>query len=637
MKCIYFERIAFVLGLALVSSSAIKAQDFKNPLLIPPAESPSLFEVTIEESSHNFDPNGTLLNSTVSGLTAIDLDTALPTYCYNMKGSNAMSYLGPTFVWQYGDSARFAFTNNLPVKTTVHWHGLNVPAPMDGGPHQVIAANGGPWNARFPIIDSVQTIWYHTHLMNFTTDQVIRGLAGMIVVEDSVNDAVRPNLPHHYGVNDIPLVIQEKGFNVDTNFTPPKATSIIAGERPGNGIYTLMNGRVNTVHEVPAQVIRLRVLNGSPRKQFIFGISTQKEDPIFFETIYYIASGGGYLDVPRPMDSALVAVGDRKEFIVDFTGFANGDTLYMNNLFRGMPSDANYGKTPGNAFMAFVINNAITPYEPITTLPNTLKPYAVEDTNDIFLTRTKRLQNLGGNPPGGGHGGTWVINGTGMKMQHLNDTILVNKMEKWVVVNETDKTHPFHIHKVQFQVIEYQGKMGMGNDSTYHYQYQSGQPIPDDLVGYKDVQMVREGATMAFIARFDSFPATSIDFRDGFMYHCHILTHEDSSMMHQFTVVDSATYHAKDPSGEQETVVAMGDYRIYPNPANHSLTLTGLSNESGILTIRDLLGKTLYTERVEDFNGSLTLDVSSIPRGMVLVEWQNGNERFTQKILLTHD
>jgi FtsP/CotA-like multicopper oxidase with cupredoxin domain len=418
-----------------------RAQTFVNPVPIPYLMTGDTFNLKVDIAAHNFNPN----------LPGDSVNIPLRTYCYNQEGSNLMTYLGPTMVWRRGQSIRINVNNGLSTRTTVHWHGLNLPAEMDGGPHETIEANS-TWHPDFAVIDAVQTAWYHSHLMDSTTLQVIYGLAGMLIVEDPVNDNLRSLLPHDYGMNDFPIVIQEKGFN----FTNHLATSIdTAGggtiHTPGNGPFTLINGVMNGVLHVPAQMVRLRMLNGSPRKSFQVGITAVLKDPssTSFETMWLTGTDGGYTALPLGMDSTLISPGERMEFLQDFSGFNHGDTLYLSNLVRSVPKDIVTGtgggsplqpipSTPGDAFLAFVVDTNIQPADPIFSKPSTLLAYSV-DTSNVFKRRIKNLTNMGG---GSGSGGMWTIDGTGMDMSVINDTLLVNTKEMWTINNTTNVAHP---------------------------------------------------------------------------------------------------------------------------------------------------------------------------------------------------
>jgi len=596
--------------LLLSISQFTNAQIFKNEIPVPYQVQGDHFEIDIAGGQHNFDPNGFV--------TDINLNVPLATYCYNKTGQAAdekMSYLGPTLIFTEDHELTFDISNLLPdgANTTVHWHGLNIPAAMDGGPHQVIF-NGSNWTPYFNMIDEVQTCWYHTHLMDLTTDQVIRGLAGMIIVEDPANDPLYQVLPHNYGQNDFPLVIQEKGFVLDSTTTPPTAVAIKAGEKPGNGPYTLINGVVGGYLKIPAEVVRLRILNGSPRKMFHIGLSKELASPSNFTSMRMIATGGGYVDVPRPTDSTLMSVGDRREFLVDFAQFEDGDTVYMKNL--AIPHDMNYGSTNGKALMAFVIDHSLVSDNPVTTLPASLVEYELAP-GPVFMTREKNLMGSGGS------GNVWTIDGTPMDMMVINDTVLVNTKERWVINNLTNKSHPFHIHKVQFQVVEYTGKVGV-LDSVATYTHPD---LPDELFGFKDVQLIRPGATLIFEARFDSCPSP-LNANQGYMYHCHILTHEDTSMMHQFVVVDSADFYTG-----LSAIPGTERLEVYPNPAINELYFNGSFEGAGILTFYDLRGKILRREAIHA-RDSKAVSVQDLPRGVVIVELFSANKRYISKLSL---
>ncbi|TRZ74986.1 MAG: T9SS C-terminal target domain-containing protein [Bacteroidetes bacterium] len=612
MKNIFPQKLFPVIVFLLFMAQSAGAQTFVNPIPIPYLMTGDTFNLTVGTSSHNFNPNQ----------PGDSINVALSTYCYNQTGNNQMTYLGPTLVWQKGQPIQINVTNDLiGHETTVHWHGLNLPAEMDGGPHEVIPSEG-TWNPHFSVIDPIQTVWYHSHLMDSTTEQVIMGLAGMIILVDSTNDDLRALLPHDYGMNDFPIVIQEKGFNINTSVIPHIATSMIAQNNPGNGPFTMINGVLYGVLHVPPQMIRLRMLNGSPRKSFQVGVTPVLRNPntASFDPMWLVATDGGYTAQPYPMDSSIISPGERMEFLVNFSTMNNGDTLYLSNLVRSIPLDIVSGGgnppshgTPGDAFFAFVVDTSIHPIAPIFIQPNTLLPYSV-DTSDVFRHRTKTLNT-------GQFGGTWTIDNDTMDMGVINDTILVNKQEMWTIHNTTKIAHPFHIHKVQFQVVNYVDSLG--NMTAYPN-------LPPYLMGFKDDVLIRAGVTLKFIAKFDSFPSM-LDTMNCFMYHCHILTHEDKSMMHQFIVVDSATYYS---NMNVFTITEISPFTLYPNPAGNLLNLKGASTVPVRLRFVDLLGHTLREEKISPFDGTISIHVEDLPRGMLFVEWTSGDNRFTKKILL---
>lgn len=624
--------------MCLWSQDAQAQKQFTNKVPIPYAIWGPDWDIDIIDTLHNFDPNGALsavVDQKDGSLDTFDLNVSIQAYAYNSPDSTnvpgALTYAGPTFIVdRTNDWIDFPITNKIDTLTTVHWHAINLPAEADGGPHQRIQS-GQTWHSIFPIIDEVQTAWYHSHLMDFTTDQVTRGMAGVMYVQEPSNDPLYSQLPNEYGVNDIPLNIQSKNFIFDSD---NKVVSIKAGEKPGPGSFGMVNGVVGGALHVPQSMVRLRMLNGATIKIFNIGITedllfdyTTQSDSIHFETMHLIATGGGYVDYPRPFTNNLLSLGDRREFIFDFGQYNHGDTLYLTHFDNKLPQDAKYSKNwYSSAMCAFVVDTTIIPANPVTSMPATLKPYALAP-GPIFKTRTK---NLLGN---GGTGAQWTIDGVPMVMNVINDTILVNTKEEWVIKNETNHAHPWHIHKVQFQVTEYIGDIGIPDgkggftDTPGVYTYPN---LPDELFGWKDVQLIRGAAEMTYIARFDSFPSPySMDslFTHGYMYHCHILTHEDNSMMHQFVVVDSLVTLSTPEEQELKTLI------LSPNPAKSSLNFKGSYIDAGILRFYDMQGKLLDEVDVESLPGS-NVSISHLPRGTIIVEYVSGNLRFVERVVL---
>ncbi|MBV1868797.1 MAG: multicopper oxidase domain-containing protein, partial [Marinosulfonomonas sp.] len=149
------------------------------------------------------------------------------------------SFLGPVLRMRSGETVQMRVTNNLGHDSTLHWHGMNVPAKADGGPHQVIKPNQ-TWSPQFMIHEKASTMWYHSHLMHETAPQVWSGLAGMIIIDDEEADAL--DLPSEYGVDDIPLVLQDRRFQSDGSM--PYETSRHDQMAGMSGDTPLINGTV---------------------------------------------------------------------------------------------------------------------------------------------------------------------------------------------------------------------------------------------------------------------------------------------------------------------------------------------------------------------------------------------------------
>ena len=188
---------------------------------------------------------------------AAGISTFLPDLSTPTLGIND-AYLGPTIRARAGDRVTLRVKNNMAEPTALHWHGLHVPARFDGGPHQVIEP-GKLWEPSFDIKQKASLCWYHSHMLEQTGEQVLRGLAGLFLIEDDESLALR--LPSDYGIDDIPLIIQDRRFNADGSFEYMSNMGDAEVGYQGNVI--LVNGTVAPHLELRRQRTRLRILNGS--------------------------------------------------------------------------------------------------------------------------------------------------------------------------------------------------------------------------------------------------------------------------------------------------------------------------------------------------------------------------------------
>ena len=163
----------------------------QNPLTIPPAITGTAFNLNVQ-------------NGTTQFFDGINTPT------YGINGD----ILGPTIIVNKWDWVTLNVTNSLTGtgnSTTMHWHGLHVPAMADGGPHQIIE-QGATWSPQFQILNNASTFWYHPHGLGKTDLQVARGLAGFFIIKDSAEAAI--NLPRSYGIDDFPIFKQNKAYDI---------------------------------------------------------------------------------------------------------------------------------------------------------------------------------------------------------------------------------------------------------------------------------------------------------------------------------------------------------------------------------------------------------------------------------------
>ena len=224
-----------------------------------------------------------------------------PTYGYSA------SILGPVIRLRRGDEVEMVVENALDCDTTVHWHGLAVPGNLDGGPHQVIPP-AGSWRATLKIEQAASTAWYHPHPHHDIARQVYMGLAGLIIVDDGSDS--RHGLPHTYGVDDLPIILQDRSFASDGSLIyNPSSLTVTYG---GRGDTIIVNGAISPVAKVPRGLVRLRILDGANARNFYLRFSDRR-------TFYVIASDSGMLAGTVAVNELRISPGERFEILVDFT------------------------------------------------------------------------------------------------------------------------------------------------------------------------------------------------------------------------------------------------------------------------------------------------------------------------------
>ena len=391
-------------------------------------------------------------------------------------------YLGPTIRARKGEELRIEVLNRLKDPTTVHWHGGIVPAEADGNVHQIIEA-GGKWSAEFPIIQPAATLWYHPHFMGTTAEQVYEGLAGMFIIDDDEADSL--SLPNQYGVDDIPLILQERRFNSRGQYTyRPSMPDVMHGYF-GNTL--LVNGGIEPTIESPRVPLRLRILNGS--NSSLFQIIVRGLDGF-----YQIGTDGGLLEKPVQMEQLIFSPSERVEIVLDLAK-AKGDSVVIDVRSNG-----------GRTYKALEIK-LNSNRSSFWSVPDTLAH--IERIPESESARTRNFEMAVR------MGGVMTINGRQMDMNVINEYVRLGDTEIWRIVNTPmmGLAHTFHVHAVQFLVLDV-----------------NGYPPPPSLSGWKDSILLAPGDTVRIIARYNEYPGL-------YMYHCHLLEHEDAGMMGQFKIL----------------------------------------------------------------------------------------------------
>ena len=463
---------------------------FENKLLIPEqlfgtvVDGRRQFHLTVAEGSREFLPGKQTPTAGVNG-----------------------PFLGPTLRLRRGEDVDLIVQNNLDEITTMHWHGMHVPARMDGTPHQKIEP-GESWTASFPVDQQAAPLWYHPHPHGNTGRQVYRGVAGLMWIDDDNSDTL--SLPKTYGVDDIPVVIQDRLFDDDGAFRFARNQGAVFGNT------MLINGTWNPFLQVESRRIRFRLLNGSNARIYYIGFDDNRE-------FHQIATDGGFLDTPLQTNRVILAPGERAEILVDFSDGAEVVLKsYPEAGLRRTIISFLWGPGTGNLQLLKIVPRPTN--RASHALPERLNTISRIKASDAAKTRPMVLGGLlqGGQPAGPGMGPP--INGKLMDMERIDEVVRLGDIEIWEVNNPGGQAHPFHIHLVQFQILD-----------------RNGQPPIGAELGLKDTVLVPAGDTVRIIMHFDRYADPQVPY----MYHCHIMEHEDAGMMGQFLVVEDPEKLAK--------------------------------------------------------------------------------------------
>jgi FtsP/CotA-like multicopper oxidase with cupredoxin domain len=412
--------------------------------------------------------------------------------------------LGPTLRMRRGEEVRFEIENRMDATTTVHWHGLLIPSDRDGAPHDPIAP-GETWRKVLPIAQAESTAWYHPHPHRDTARQVYFGLAGLVLIEDGTGAQL--GLPRTYGVDDLPLILQDRLFDATDDLIYPDGPMTVMQGARGNTITA--NGAIAPVAHVPAGLVRLRLLNGSNARNLDLGFDDGR-------AFHVIASDGGYLAAPVAMTRILIAPSERFEILVDFS---DGRAAHLETgpdpvapMMGMMMGGMGRAQSPAAPIMKFAPDDRRPSMT--TAVPPTLVDMPPLPPIDPLGRRRFVLNDMGmmmGGMMGGGRAGAALgINGQAFDMDRIDAEIALGSSEVWDI--ETGAmAHPFHVHGVHFSVISLDGA-----------------PPPVHLQGWKDTVLVARSAEI--LIHFTQVAPRA----HPFMFHCHILEHEDAGMMGQY-------------------------------------------------------------------------------------------------------
>lgn len=461
----------FVFAWVTIPIDTVGKVDFVNELVVPPladshleADGSRVFELTAQE-----------------GTTTFNSESTLTTWGFNG------SYLGPTLRAERGEDVVVNVNNELDEETTVHWHGMHLPARMDGGPHQMVAP-GDTWSPSWTIDQEAATLWYHPHPHGKTQDHVTRGLAGMFILDDPSNPVARA-LPHDYGVDDVPVIVQDRKL---------RSSGEINTSNDGDEI--LVDGTHAPYFNVTTEAVRLRLLNASAKRVYNFGLSDDRGFDV-------IGTDGGLLPAPVATDRLALSPGERAEIVVTM---APGDDVVLRSYEPDLGGNSFFGRFSGGDDRFDVLqlraDDALAESEAVPDSLAAAPDVLGGDAAGREVAPDRRFELSGSR-----------INGKKMDMERIDEVVEVDTAEVWEVENTDGEFHNFHVHDVQFQVLDVNGMVPKA-----------------ELSGWKDTIFLKPGDTARIAMKFSDYTDPDVPY----MMHCHRLQHEDNGMMGQFVVVE---------------------------------------------------------------------------------------------------
>ena len=412
--------------------------------------------------------------------------TAEPALLTMVPGKETAGYAyngrvpGPTLEVYEGDKVIVHFRNRLAEPTTIHWHGLHIPNASDGSPYYPVAP-GKDFDYVFTLErGSAGTYWYHPHPDHVTGKQIAKGLFGSLIVR--AHDDPLPK-----GIKEQLIVLSDNRFNDDGSVdiqepSTPQGNFDLSNGREGNILF--VNGQIMPKIDIRSgEVQRWRILNATAARVYRLAIPGH--------TFLHIANDGGLFERPVEVKEILVANSERVEILVRGTG-APGSTAVLQTLPydryvpQTKPTDWNVPRD-----LLTLNYSAAPPVKPVV-IPAVLRPIPALDT--LLATRTRVFVMQQG-----------FINGKPHDMNRVDEHAKLGDIEIWQIENLVGMDHPFHLHGFQFQVIDRDG-------------------VPEPFRSWKDTVNVPKHSTVRFIVKLS-------DFAGKWMYHCHILDHEDHGMM----------------------------------------------------------------------------------------------------------
>jgi spore coat protein A, manganese oxidase len=415
------------------------------------------------------------------------------------------------------------------VRTVPHLHGSRSESQSDGLPEKWFTPEQSALY-RYPNSQQAATLWYHDHALGITRLNVYAGLSGFFLLRDDVERSL--DLPA--GDYEIPLILQDRTLDDqgqlvyaptmdDAVWLPPGVWGpMFFGELP------IVNGAVYPHLDVEPRPYRLRLLNGSNSRflNIFFNLAKHVTDIPSLVAVHQIGSDGGLLPAPVKVNKLLLGPAERADVILDFSELEGKTVTLTNDASAPYPGWNVMNATWPEVyeFMQFRVVLPVTKTKSFS-LPAQM-PFSRLDESKSVVTRdfvlSEQLDDKGRSMG-------VRINGKGYD-DPVTETIELNSIEKWRFFNTSDDAHPMHLHLVQFQILQRQGFNAQAlKNGKVELIGNLRKPLANET-GWKDTAVVVPGDVLTILARFEGYTGR-------YVFHCHMLEHEDNDMMRPFEVV----------------------------------------------------------------------------------------------------
>jgi FtsP/CotA-like multicopper oxidase with cupredoxin domain len=464
---------------------------------------------------------------TLSAVADVDVTIQAPgtSWVTPMYRYNGMQ-LPPIIRARRGDEMFLTLVNELAEATTIHWHGFKVPGPEDGGPTDPVSPNAmRPYH--FTLDQPAASLWFHPHPHGQTAEQVYRGLAGVLLLSDDIEEQLRQDNAVPAIEHDIPMLVQDRLF--DTGMSGVRQLAYSDDHMSGFGMMggvVLVNGVELPRLSVETRQYTFRLYNASNSRSYDFALSDGR-------SFHVVGSDGGWLPQPVQADHVVLSAGERAAIVVNFAadqpgsrvmlvsrpfmgGAAMGMTQFHSSERQGGMGGGHHGggsgepKIPGEGsdIMRFDVEAAaMDDIQLYDRLPDGAEIWTRLTEQDATAERSF-VMSWSHTP------GRFLINGKEYSQDRVDEQVVPGATEIWEIINVSPVPHPFHPHAIQWQVLD-----------------RNGDPPPGVEQGWKDTVLVSPGDRVRLIGRFEP-----VNF-GMYVYHCHILEHEDAGMMGLFEVL----------------------------------------------------------------------------------------------------